>query len=530
LKIILLTCLLLLTACSLDSPEPLETVPDAPPVTAAPSETVLSPGPDHLTPIPFQTPAASVPQDEPGLVETQTVQETAQGTVPDPFPAETPSIDLPRTQYKISASLNYYARNVQAQAFIEYPNSSQDILDEILLIVDANRYWGAFELKYIMWEDGSPASTFSLENDRLTIPLPEPLNPNEILSLEIVYDLHIPQIPPPSDIYKPQPFGYTERQLNLVDWYPFVPPYQVGKGWVANQPWFFGEHQVYDKADFMVEIDTVNSAEDLTLAASSLPEQQGTRYIYNHTNARTFALSASHMYEVLYENAGEVLVISYFFPYDSTAGGAVLQDTAAAISLYSDLFGQYPHEAISVVEADFLDGMEYDGLFFLSRGFYNIYDGTPMSYLTAIAVHEAAHQWWYGVVGNDQAHEPWLDEALCTYSELLFYEYIYPDALPWWWTYRVYYYEPSGRIDGSIYDYPGFRPYRDAVYLNGAVFLHELRQEIGDEAFFSFLKAYAARNAVNLATKQAFFTILADFTDSDISAITNRFFQSFSQE
>ena len=87
-----------------------------------------------------------------------------------------------------------------------------------------------------------------------------------------------------------------------------------------------------------------------------------------------------------------------------------------------------------MVEADFLDGMEYDGLYFLSKGFYNLYSGGPADYLTAIAAHETSHQWWYSAIGNDQALEPWLDEALATYSERLFYENLHPEGLVWWWT------------------------------------------------------------------------------------------------
>ena len=173
--------------------------------------------------------------------------------------------------------------------------------------------------------------------------------------------------------------------------------------------------------------------------------------------------------------------------------------------------------------------MEYDGLFFLSNGFYNTSNGTPAEYLTAIAAHETAHQWWYGLVGNDQALEPWLDEALCTYSERLYYEHYYqeshPEVLDWWWTYRIDYYEPEGWVDGSIYNPQGYRAYRDAVYLNGAVFLEDLRQHIGEEAFLSFLNDYAGRKRGQIATTQDFFTILAEHTSKDIQDIVDQYFQ-----
>jgi aminopeptidase N len=39
-------------------------------------------------------------------------------------------------------------------------------------------------------------------------------------------------------------------------------------------------------------------------------------------------------------------------------------------------------------------------------------------------VHEIAHQWWYGLVGDDQSREPWLDESFATYS----HEWLVPNA------------------------------------------------------------------------------------------------------
>jgi aminopeptidase N len=186
------------------------------------------------------------------------------------------------------------------------------------------------------------------------------------------------------------------------------------------------------------------------------------------------------------------------------------------------------------VEADFLDGMEYEGLFFLSHGFYDLYDGTPGGYLTFIAAHETAHQWWYGLVGNDQALEPWLDEAMCTYMEHVFYENVYPDystaagqsMLDWWWYYRVNFYEPAGFIDRSVYDFKQFRPYRDAIYLNGAKFFEALRIKIGDDAFFAFLGDYAGQYQHKIATAADFFSVLHAHTDKDLNELLGKYFQT----
>jgi hypothetical protein len=96
-------------------------------------------------------------------------------------------------------------------------------------------------------------------------------------------------------------------------------------------------------------------------------------------------------------------------------------------------------------------------------------------------VHVKAHQWWQGLVGNDQAWEPWLDEALSTYSELFFYECHYPALVDWWWHFRVNRFEPTGAVDSTIYDFDHFRPYINTVYLRGALMLHDMRRQAGDE-------------------------------------------------
>jgi hypothetical protein len=345
--------------------------------------------------------------------------------------------------------------------------------------------------------------------------------------LEISYDLNIPEIPAPSTVDRPLPFGYTARQTNLVDWYPYLPPYLPGQGWLIHNPWFYGEHQVYELADYDIEIHLTGVQQNFTLAASAPAEVDGRTYRYQMQAARSFALSASNMYQVFNQQVGDVTVYSYAFTFDAQGGERALEDTAAALELYSRLFGPYPHKTLSVVEADFLDGMEYDGLFFLSRGFYALFDGNPLGYLTAIAVHETAHQWWYGRVGNDQALQPWLDEALCTYSELLYYENLYPDLTSGWWEFRVEYQQPSGLIDGSIYDYNSFLSYRDATYLRGAQFLHDLRGAIGEQAFFSFLPDYVNRirqQPYALSSTADFFAILFEHSSVDLEDLWIAYF------
>ncbi len=450
----------------------------------------------------------------------------AAASSPTPQLSGTPDLaELPRPQYVITATLDYAAHQLTAEETIHYVNRAPEALPELVLMIDPRNFPDVFRLKGLTWGNGQAVQDYALENAQLRIPLPEPLPPGGAIDLKLAYDLALP-LPEPSPQVRPIPFGYTDKQTNLVDWYPFIPPYRSGEGWLAHQAGFFGEHLVYDKADFDIRLRLADRRDDLVIAASAPGVSENGWQHYLQEDARNFTWSVSPEYQVSTRQVGDTTVMAYTFPVHSAAGEAALNTTAAALAYYADRFGPYPHKTLSVVEADFLDGMEYDGLYFLSKGFYNLYQGTPGEYLNAIAAHETAHQWWYGRVGSDQAQEPWLDEAMSTFTELLYFEHYYPESVDWWWKYRVEYYDPRGPIDGSIYNPDGYRAYRDAVYLNGAKFLSELRLLIGDKAMFAFLKDYAGQMTDQIATGQDFFKILGEHTSADISVLTTKYFSN----
>jgi aminopeptidase N len=88
----------------------------------------------------------------------------------------------------------------------------------------------------------------------------------------------------------------------------------------------------------------------------------------------------------------------------------------------------------------------------------------------------------------------------------------------------VWGYLPQGAVDSDIYAADEFRPYVDAVYLNGAQFAHALRGEAGDEAFFNFLRAYAERGAGRVMTGADFWAIYGEFGDAEGSAARAAYF------
>jgi hypothetical protein len=413
--------------------------------------------------------------------------------------------------------LDYAAHSLSVDETIFYPNNSADALPGLVLAVEADRWVGCFSMGALE-VDGQAVAAARLNGIRLEVPLAAALAPGGSVDLSLHYALRLPE----ADLR--QVFGWNAAQANLVDWYPFVVPYVDGQGWLLHPPGQFGEHLVYDEADFDVTLQLADPGQPVVFAASVPGGQAGQAWHYRLERARAFVFSASLDYRASSQTVGSATVTSYYFLPEQTAAEAVLQAVAQALVTYARRFGAFPYPSLSIVEAVFDDGMEYDGLFFLSRHFYTTYDGTPLNYLIDIGVHETAHQWWFGLVGDDQALEPWLDEALATYSEEIFYETNYPGVTAWW-TFRVDAFAPAGWVDTDIYHAGRLRPYINAVYLRGAHFLQALRERVGDEAFFAFLKDYAARMSGKRATADDFFQILRLHIQVDFSDLQQAYFQ-----
>lgn len=510
----------MLAACSSAPASPSESTIPTPANTAA--NVTAGATTQELAPLP------STPTQQ---IEWDSLSATPQLS-PTPKPDLLPLPPINRTLYALEATLDYASHSLVVEEHVTYTNTTSEHLSSILLVVEAQRYPGAFQLTGVFDQSGKRLTQFRLKDTYLTLYLNQALAPGDKLEFSLSYSLQLPDTRRLPHV-RPYPLGYTDLQTNFGDWYPFIPPYAAGKGWLVHDPAFYGEHLVYAIADFDVDIRFTGKQTSLVIAAGAPAETDGDWQRYQHTAARNFAWSASPYYQVVTQTVevaedATAIAASYYFPFHVEAGKSLLDTMVQALPVYSRLFGAYAHPMLVGVQANLLDGMEYDGLYFLSTDFYNWHKDTQADFLVAMAAHETAHQWWYALVGSDQAMQPWLDEALCTYSERLYYENVAPGALDWWWAYRVNYYQPEGWVDLSIYDVPGvvgqYRAYRDPVYLKGALFLEELRTLIGDAAFFDALRSYASRYAYRQAEAADFFAIVRQHTTQDLGPLLGKYF------
>jgi hypothetical protein len=165
--------------------------------------------------------------------------------------------------------------------------------------------------------------------------------------------------------------------------------------------------------------------------------------------------------------------------------------TGEAIELLSERFGEFPYETLTVPSLpDFGGGIEYPSSILLASG------------EEIVLVHEVAHMWFYGMIGNSQFRDPWLDEAFASYAETVAGD---PDpartarrlALP-------------GDVGGSMADFADDSSYVATVYGKGAAALLTARQAAGAAAFDAALRCYVDAQAWSIATPSDVGAALAD--------------------
>jgi len=465
--------------------------------------------------------ACSTPASQTATPASSPVPYTQTSILPAPTPT-TPAAIPDREKYTLNTDIDYDLHTVSADETIVYPNHSGQPLDSLTLAVAANLWGDCFHLNEIR-VNGVWVRDYVLNLNRLDIPLPTPLAADSVTTLNLHYSLSLPFMDQQHSS-RARIFGYSQIQMNLVNWYPFIVPFKNGE-WMIREPWSQGEYLLYPIADFEVNLKFADPQTAPVVAASGVAEPEGDSTRYTLTDGRAFAISASRDFQVSSLKSGDTTVYSYYLPIYKDAGLAAMVTSAEALQVYLQKFGPYPHKTLSVVMADFHDSMEFSAFYFHSRSFYDLYDGSPTSYLVAVAAHETGHQWWFEQVASDQADEPWLDEALTTYTESIFYESVYPDTLPWWWSARIDFFNPHGKINISVYEGQDPDTYKDIVYFNGAHFFQDLRKRIGDDAFFAFLQDYLAQEKDKIAARDDFFRILNQHTNVDYSDLITLYFK-----
>lgn len=416
----------------------------------------------------------------------------------DGFAADAARDDLPR--YDLDIAVDPDAQRLAGTMKLRYVNTTGSQLNDLVLRLypnfPADIFGDGGDVSMAVADisvDGVPASgTLEAQLTALRVPLAEPLVVDDAVELQLSFNASF------------RPWVEADGTFPLPSYYPML------AAWDGD--W---------RTDVSRFPDRVYAASALYRARLSVPAEwsaiaggstigttvQDGRNIYEIVSGpiREWAFSVGRFEAARADHAGVDVVVHY--RRGAGLGGAaqeMARHIAASIASFDTKFGLYPYRELEFhlinARRGFDAGSEYPGLvYILLNGRYT--DDTR--YVTA---HEVAHQWFYGVVGNDIFEQPWLDEAFAQYSGTLVEEdWAGVDAFQRTFNRQVERLAARTTLPAGlgIQQYGTWSTYYAAVYGRGAQFLHTLRREIGDAAFFGGLQAYYRENKYGTGTSDA---------------------------
>lgn len=396
--------------------------------------------------------------------------------------------------------------------WVRYTNSEAVPLSEIYFRLYPNLpgYDGQMNIKTVE-VDGQPVQPeLQANNSALRVPLAQPLAPGSVADVRLTYEAAVPaQTQQGYNI-----FSASENTIALAGFYPAIAVYDES-GWNIEIPPPYGDATYLDTSLYRVELTV---PEDMVVAASgsllkSTPNPDGAKTLLLVSGPmRDFYIAARTDFEVVSDTVDGTVVNSYYPPQLADGGKLALRYAADSLRVYNQQFGPYPYAEFDVVATPTrAGGVEYPGIVVVSQRVYN----DPGGFFQFATAHEVAHQWWYGLVGNDQVDDPWLDESLTNYSTTLYWEAVEGPAsaekimeVLFLGPYENAKSQGQDRaVLGRVADFSEGE-YGAIVYGKGPLFFNALRQEVGEETYLKIMQTYLAEYRYKIAQPADLFEVI----------------------
>jgi len=434
----------------------------------------------------------------------------------------------PLPRYAIQAELGPSGDRLEGRMTLVVPNTSSVPWTDLVFRLYPNtpHYASAMNVTEIQVAGEPITGEFDADGAALRLLLPAPLAPGEEAVLNMAFSVLLPRRDEGYTL-----FGWEDDILSLPGFYPTLavrsegPGSDAGRWATAVPPGFadvlFNPIALYD-VQFTAPADTAVVASGTTL--SETPTQEGTvTWHIVGGPLRDMTILVSNRWESVSDTAAGASVTSYYPAGAQAAGQAALFHAAAALRLYSDLYGPYPYTEFDVVAAPLgFRGMEYTGLVTIGEELYDRY----RDQLAFLVAHETAHQWWYAQVGNDPLAHPWLDEGPAEYAAFDYYRGVYGQAAAeellstrWQTPYAV---AASHGIDGPVgqsADMMTEANYELLAYAKAALFFDALRNWLGDEMYAQVMRAYVETYRWQVATPQGFFGLAQSLSGVNLNPL-----------
>ncbi|KQX63489.1 M1 family metallopeptidase [Streptomyces sp. Root1310] len=413
-----------------------------------------------------------------------------------------PPADATRTpaapSYTVSLTSNTAGTVWTGRESATFTNASATALSEVYLRLWDNYHGTCASMPITVGNvTGGTAGALSVGCTALQITLASPLAQGQ--SATIGFDLGI-TVPSGADR-----FGYDGAFSFIGNALPLL-AVKDGAGWHLDPYTNNGESFYSLAADFKVTLDHPTTL--LVPATGASVDAAGTSgrtvTTATATKVRDFAWAAGPFSRISGTSTAGTPINVYSVTGISSANAQSMLTTAkTAVDAHAARFGAYPYgELDAVIDNNFwFGGMEYPGF---------VLDLVSTTALT----HEIGHQWWYGIVGDDEYNSPWLDESFTDYATDLA---LGKTGTSCWSS--VSWASSAEKITNSMayWDTHSSR-YSTVVYGYGKCALHDLRRLIGDTAMTKLLKDYATSHWYGVSTTAEFKAAAQAATTTDLTS------------
>jgi hypothetical protein len=394
--------------------------------------------------------------------------------------------------------------------------------------------------------DGTPLS-YSIDDQGTTlrVNLREPVAPGNSTAVLIGFKGSVPEVDPDEtgltahvfkqvsaalrgdrEMRRPRDLNFRSRGVMLLGTsYPVLAVHE-GDEWLRKLEPSVGDMIFNETADYEVKIEAAPGVVIFTSAGEESKASSGKSLAFSAPNLRDFAIIAGRNLRSEQSQFGDTTVRSIFIPEHERIGKRVLAMAEASLRIFTSKFGPLPFKTINIAEAPLVAGLgskEFAGLEIIASAYYVDFDSPTMRNLPEIireqrpsveeslewsVAHLTAHEWWGRAVGNDPAREPVLDEAMASWSALLYFRETYgekkaalvlEDQLRG--VYRLYRTFGGEDMDANrpSRDYRNTFQYAAVVTTKGTLMFVELQRLLGEEKLLAALRNYYRTNVLEIA-------------------------------
>jgi hypothetical protein len=396
-------------------------------------------------------------------------------------------------------------------------------------------------MRFIAPDDGNAEDRTVVE-----VPLDRPVAPGETIDVQIAWSSHVPR-----------PFARTGAigdYYFLAQWFPKIGVFE-DTGWNCHQfhltTEFFADFGNYD---VRLTVPTGWIVGATGTERERREEGDGTTtHRYYQEDVHDFAWTASPAYlertaNFEHPTLPAVRMRLLLQPEHADQAERHFSATRAALRLYGEWFGPYPYGHITIVDPAWQShagGMEYPTLFTSGTRWL-----APRSVAEpeGVTVHEAGHQFWYGIVATNEFEHAWMDEGFNTFSTGKAVSWMFqPNYLeqryfggfvPW--VFRDI--DVGGGIDGN--PLPGYRraargdmPAKPSwqyspraaggiTYFKTALWLRTLERMLGWNTLQKIMSTYFARWSFKHPRPEDFFAVVNEVSGQDLTWFFDQVYRS----